>query len=190
MRRAAFRVSNVQYAALPWRATEDAVEILLVTTLKTRRWIVPKGWPLAGRTPGESASSEALEEAGVTGEVGPKALGSFLYNKHRKSGEVTPCKVHVYPMRVISQRRSWPDKRTRETCWCSPEEALGRVTDPGLRRLIAKFVNGLGHIKGRADCRPTDVPARSKAGSPATPQVTVSVVRKAVHRRATRNARF
>lgn len=139
MRRAASQATNVQYAALPWRASEGAVEILLVTTLKTRRWIVPKGWPLAGRTPSESAASEALEEAGVLGEVALKSLGSFLYNKHHKSGDVTACKVHVFPMRVVSQRRSWAEKRARETCWCSAEEALARVSDPGLRRLIARF---------------------------------------------------
>jgi 8-oxo-dGTP pyrophosphatase MutT (NUDIX family) len=139
MRRAASRVLDVQYAALPWRATDDAIEILLVTTLKTRRWIVPKGWPLAGRTPSESAASEALEEAGVLGEVASKSLGSFLYSKRRKSGDVTSCKVHVFPMRVVGQRRSWPEKSARETCWCSPEEALARVSDPGLRRLIARF---------------------------------------------------
>jgi 8-oxo-dGTP pyrophosphatase MutT (NUDIX family) len=139
MRRAASRVSNVQYAALPWRGDEGTLEILLVTTLKTRRWIVPKGWPLAGQSPAESAASEALEEAGVLGEVESKSVGSFHYNKRRKSGDVTACRVHVFPMRVVSQRRSWAEKRTRETCWCSPEEAIARVSDPGLRRLIARF---------------------------------------------------
>ena len=142
MRRAASQEANVQYAALPWRASQGTIEILLVTTLKTRRWIVPKGWPLAGRSPSECAASEALEEAGVLGEVASESLGSFNYNKRRKSGEVTPCKVHVFAMRVDRQRRSWAEKRTRETRWCSPEEALARVSDPGLRRLITRFTNG------------------------------------------------
>ena len=139
MRRAASRVSNVQYAALPWRASQGAIEILLVTSLKTRRWIVPKGWPLAGCSPCESAASEALEEAGVLGEVASRSLGSFLYNKRRKSGEVVSCRVHVFTMQVVSQRRSWTEKRARDTRWCSPEEALARVSDPGLRRIIARF---------------------------------------------------
>jgi 8-oxo-dGTP pyrophosphatase MutT (NUDIX family) len=143
MRRAASEPLNTQYAALPWRPTDGAIEILLVTTLKTRQWIVPKGWPLAGCTPRESAASEALEEAGVVGEVATEAVGSFQYKKRRKTGEVTPCRVHVYPMRVVSQRRVWAEKRARETRWCSPEEALARVTDPGLRRLIARFAKRL-----------------------------------------------
>ena len=139
MSSAASQVPNVQYAALPWRRAKGAIEILLVTTRKTQSWIVPKGWPLVGRTPGECAAVEALEEAGVLGEVAPETLGSFRYNKRRKSGEIVPCKVHVFTMEVVRQRRHWPEKRARETCWCSIEEALARVTDPGLRRLIAKF---------------------------------------------------
>ena len=141
MRRPGSHVSNVQYAALPWRPTDGAIEILLVTTLKTRQWILPKGWPVAGCTPGESAASEALEEAGVLGVVASKSVGSFFYHKRRKSGEVTPCRVDVYPMRVDRQRRTWAEKPVRETRWCSPEEALARITDPGLRRLIARFTN-------------------------------------------------
>jgi 8-oxo-dGTP pyrophosphatase MutT (NUDIX family) len=141
MRRPGSHASHVQYAALPWRPADGAIEILLVTTLKTRQWIVPKGWPVAGCTPGESAASEALEEAGVLGEVEAKSVGSFFYQKRRKSGEVTPCRVDVYPMRVVSQRRAWAEKRARETRWCTPEEAMARISDPGLRRLIARFAN-------------------------------------------------
>jgi 8-oxo-dGTP pyrophosphatase MutT (NUDIX family) len=133
------KVVSIQYAALPWRKVGDALEILLVTTLNTKRWIVPKGWPVAGRQPCESAAHEALEEAGVLGEMGVKALGSFRYDKRRKSGEIVPCKVDVFAMEVVHQRRSWAEKGKRETCWCSIEEALARVSEPGLRRVIARF---------------------------------------------------
>ena len=131
--------SNTQYAALPWRRAGDTIEILLVTTRNTQRWIVPKGWPLAGRSPSACAALEALEEAGVQGNIATKALGTFTYGKRRKSGEIVLCRVHVFAMEVTHQRRHWAEKRARETRWCSPEEALARVNEPGLRRLIAKF---------------------------------------------------
>jgi 8-oxo-dGTP pyrophosphatase MutT (NUDIX family) len=134
-----YRVGNVQYAALPWRRAHGVLEILLVTTINSRRWIVPKGWPLDGRSPAECAAREALEEAGVQGEVAAEILGTFHYKKLRKSGETVPCKVHVFAMEVVRQRRKWAEKRSRETLWCLPEEALARVSEPGLRRLIAKF---------------------------------------------------
>lgn len=137
--RTASKPVNVQYAALPWRREGDALEILLITTLNTRRWIVPKGWPLDGQPPHASAAQEAMEEAGISGEIATTALGSFRYNKLRKNGETVSCKVAVFPMQVAHQRRRWAEKGTRETCWCSIDEALTRVTEPGLRRLIVKF---------------------------------------------------
>ena len=139
LRSTASQSSNIQYAALPWRSAEGAIEILLITTRTTKRWIVPKGWPMKGCTPAECAAHEALEEAGVMGEMAGQALGTFRYNKLRRSGDIVPCTVHVFAMKVTQQRTSWVEKRQRETRWCTPEEALARVTDPGLRRLIGKF---------------------------------------------------
>lgn len=128
-----------QYGALPWRWADDHLEILLITTLSTRRWVVPKGWPVEGCAPGECAAREALEEAGVVGATASRPVGSFSYLKRRKSGETISCRVAVFALEVERQRRSWPEKALRETCWCSVEEALTRVSDPGLKRLIAKF---------------------------------------------------
>ena|SRR5947207_10968552 len=135
----ALKVPGVQYAALPWRRVHGELQILLVTTLNTRRWIVPKGWPIPGLAPCDCAAAEAAEEAGVRGDVQPAPLGSFQYEKRQKSGDTLQCKVEVFAMEVQRQRHNWPEKGTREVCWCSVEEALARVGEPGLRRLIARF---------------------------------------------------
>jgi 8-oxo-dGTP pyrophosphatase MutT (NUDIX family) len=134
---------EIQYAALPWRKAGHSLQILLITTRNTRRWIVPKGWPLAGCSPSESAAHEAMEEAGISGEVSAKALGSFTYDKRRKSGDVVRCEVHVFTMEVLHQRRTWAEKTARETRWCSVEEALTHVSEPGLRRVIGKFAKAV-----------------------------------------------
>jgi 8-oxo-dGTP pyrophosphatase MutT (NUDIX family) len=133
------KTSNVQYATLPWRKSGDTLEILLITTLRTHRWIVPKGWPMEGKSPQDAAAQEAMEEAGISGNVAKSPLGSFQYNKLRKNGETVSCKVDVFPMEVAHQRRMWAEKHRREKQWFSVEEALERVTEPGLRRLIVKF---------------------------------------------------
>jgi 8-oxo-dGTP pyrophosphatase MutT (NUDIX family) len=129
----------VQYAALPWRKVRGGIEILLVTTQTTRRWIVPKGWPIPGLSPADCAAHEAAEEAGLAGHIASGSIGWFCYLKRRKSGELLPCKVEVFALEVHRQRRTWPEKHLRETRWCSPAEALARVEEPGLRRLIARF---------------------------------------------------
>ncbi|MBV9570712.1 MAG: NUDIX hydrolase [Alphaproteobacteria bacterium] len=129
----------VQYAALPWRKRLGKLEILLITTRTTKRWIVPKGWPIPGLSSSDCAAHEAAEEAGVMGHVASSSLGSFRYEKQRRSGGNITCRVEVFAMEVARQRRSWPEKAERETRWCSVDEALGRVSEPGLRRVIAKF---------------------------------------------------
>src|SRR5258708_38760856 len=62
---------RVQYAALPYRRRGNVrTEVMLVTSLRRGRWIIPKGWPMKRRAPHASAALEALEEAGVVGQVG------------------------------------------------------------------------------------------------------------------------
>jgi 8-oxo-dGTP pyrophosphatase MutT (NUDIX family) len=126
----------MQYAALPYRQTADDMEILLVTSLGTKRWIIPKGWPIPGRAPHASAAREALEEAGVVGKIGSDAIGTYRYDKRRKSGATIPCTVDVFPLDVSIQRKRWPEKGRREVKWFPPEEAAKTVSDPDLGDII------------------------------------------------------
>ena len=43
--------------------------MMLVTSRETKRWVVPKGWPIGGAKPHASAARKALEEAGVRGSA-------------------------------------------------------------------------------------------------------------------------
>ncbi len=130
---------HAQYGALPWRIADGTLQILLITTRRTGRWIIPKGWPIDDHAPHHSAAREALEEAGLIGAVDEAPLGAFRYRKERKSGAVLPCTVTVFALRVIRQRKTWPEKAAREVRWFSLEEALAAVAEPELRRLIMKF---------------------------------------------------
>jgi 8-oxo-dGTP pyrophosphatase MutT (NUDIX family) len=163
MRSSAREISNVQYAALPWRDTGAGLEILLITSLRTKRWIIPKGWSVPGLQPHETAALEALEEAGVSGEMVPQSLGSFCYNKRRKAGVDVRCKVSVFSLQVTRQRRQWSEKRKREARWYSTDEALSHVRNAGLRRLIARFAQAIRNPG--ASCRtPPDARAKKLAG--------------------------
>ena len=74
--------STLQYGALPYRFTDDAaLEILLLTSRRSKRWIIPKGWPIKRLRPAKSAAREAFEEAGVRGRVEAKSIGLFAYDK-------------------------------------------------------------------------------------------------------------
>ena len=54
-----------QVAALCTRKGKKGNEVLLVTSRRRGRWIVPKGWPMEGKSFPETALEEAWEEAGV-----------------------------------------------------------------------------------------------------------------------------
>jgi 8-oxo-dGTP pyrophosphatase MutT (NUDIX family) len=128
---------RLQVAALCWRYA-PAPQVLLVTTLRTRRWILPKGWPLDGKTLAEAAATEAHEEAGVRGEIWPTPLGEYHYLKE-KGGIGHPCRVQVFPLLVTASDSDWLEKDARKRLWLPFDLAAKRVAEPQLRRLILKF---------------------------------------------------
>jgi len=134
------RKTRAQYAALPYRIdAEGRAWIMLVTSRETRRWVVPKGWPIRGMTPHGVAALEAYEEAGLVGAIGERAIGFYFYHKRLKDGSTTPCSVEVYPLRVERQLERWPERRERQGRWFEPEEAAGLVAEESLGALIRSF---------------------------------------------------
>jgi 8-oxo-dGTP pyrophosphatase MutT (NUDIX family) len=134
------REPRTQYAALPWRKRHDgAVEMLLITSRESRRWVIPKGWPMKDRSPEDAAAQEAYEEAGVVGDPGRKTLGAYHYAKRLRSGRLQQVRVMVYPLEVREARDIWPEMTERERLWSSPAEAAGLVDEPELKTLLAKF---------------------------------------------------
>jgi 8-oxo-dGTP pyrophosphatase MutT (NUDIX family) len=126
-------MAQIQYAALPYRRRgKSKTQIMLVTSRGAGRWIIPKGWPMKRKAPHRAAAREALEEAGVVGEIGKKPIGSF---SHRK-GKQGKCKVKVFALEVTRQRKSWREKGEREVQWFSPAKAARKMREPVLRRMI------------------------------------------------------
>jgi 8-oxo-dGTP pyrophosphatase MutT (NUDIX family) len=130
---------GIQYAALPWRLTGRRLEILLVTSRESRRWVIPKGWPMKGRSPQEAAAIEASEEAGLSGEIDPTSVGSYRYLKRLKAEEAVPIQVIVFPLQVTSQLEHWKEKDQRQFAWFRYQKAASLVVEPNLKRLIRDF---------------------------------------------------
>ena len=145
-RRAAGLGQLTQVAAMPYRRRDD-LEILLVTSRETARWVIPKGWPMTGKTPRESAACEAFEEAGVAGAMGDAALGEYNYIKFIKNGEGLPCRVTVFALAVEQESDSWPEQHQRSLCWFPWLLAADAVHEPGLKAIIRDFAEQLGSAK-------------------------------------------
>lgn len=127
-----------QIAALPWRLAETGPEVCLVTTRETRRWTVPKGWPMKRLTARAAARAEAEEEAGVTGRIAKAPIGVYTYWK-RQIDRFDFVRVEVFPLRVTGQLLEWKEKGEREVRWMRPADAALLVEEPDLASLLAGF---------------------------------------------------
>ena len=119
-----------QSGVIPYRCREGEVEVLLITSRKRKRWVIPKGIVEAPLSPKDSAAKEAWEEAGITGHVSQSAIGNFQYDKWGGT-----CHVEVYLFRVDSVLADWPEVwRSRQ--WFSLEEAANLVDELQLKQII------------------------------------------------------
>jgi len=146
---AAARTGNTQYAALPYRNGAGGLEILLITSRGTGRWIIPKGWPIAGLTSSQSAAREALEEAGVTGRVSSESIGVYRYDKRLADDTERDCNVEVFALEVVDELASWPEQHQRRREWIGVEEASARIAEIELRELMRDWGTRLASGKPR-----------------------------------------
>ncbi|RKF17254.1 NUDIX domain-containing protein [Roseovarius spongiae] len=130
---------RTQFAALCYRMRDEKPEILLITSRGSGRWIIPKGWPMDGMTPSESALTEAWEEAGVRGKVYDQCLGLFSYHKAIGPERGIPCVAMVYPVRVKSLAPDYPEAGQRKRAWYRRKKAARLVTEPELAQIVANF---------------------------------------------------
>ncbi|WEK06804.1 MAG: NUDIX hydrolase [Candidatus Devosia phytovorans] len=129
-----------QVAALPWRQDADGkVRLLLVTSRTNAKWMLPKGWPMEGKTAAEAALVEANEEAGIDGEVSEAPIGSYRYLKLFDEGRSLPAKAVNYPVAVTTEMKNWDEKGQRSRRWFRPRRAAQMAFEPDLKRFLANL---------------------------------------------------
>jgi 8-oxo-dGTP pyrophosphatase MutT (NUDIX family) len=132
----------LQVAALPYRGHGDRREILLVTSRRSKRWILPKGWPQHGTSLSQSAAREAYEEAGVHGAIGQQEIGRFVTTKETLDGWESYLVV-VYPLTVEVELDVWPEHFERQRQWFALADASDIVA-PDQRDIIDAFQSTAG----------------------------------------------
>ena len=128
-----------QSGVLPYRRKDDKIEVLLITSIRKKKWIIPKGYVEFNLSHFESAKKEAFEEAGVYGENETIELGSFKVNK-----AIGVCYIQVYSMEVNKMLDDYPDKEKRKRKWFSIEEAAQIVEIPQLKQIITNLPLKIG----------------------------------------------
>lgn len=135
-----------QIGALCWRMHRGKVEVLLITSRDTGRWVIPKGWAMTDRSDPEAAAQEAWEEAGVTGDLGTQSVGTYDYDKVLKPGLLLPCRVAVYPIRVGKLAEKFPERKVRRRKWFVAGKAARKVAEPSLRDILAHLTETGGAL--------------------------------------------
>lgn len=133
----------IQSGALPWRVKRGkksrTAEVLLVTGRRSGRWMIPKGWPVEGKSLADSAAQEAFEEAGIKGKVDPRPIGTFRHVKQHLLFGRMEVDIQVHPLAVKRELGEWPERGERTRKWFRVEEAAERVDSEELKGLIVRL---------------------------------------------------
>ncbi|MBV8884306.1 MAG: NUDIX hydrolase [Chroococcidiopsidaceae cyanobacterium CP_BM_RX_35] len=120
-----------QSGVIPYRLNKGKIEVLLVTSRKSKNWVIPKGGISKAMTPPSSAAKEAWEEAGVTGQVDDIQLGTY---KDHKQGKTYRVKVFLLPVETVLE--DWPEASQRQRQWLNITQAARQVKKASLKRIL------------------------------------------------------
>jgi 8-oxo-dGTP pyrophosphatase MutT (NUDIX family) len=120
-----------QSGVIPYRWTNSELEILLITSMKKKKWIIPKGYIEFNLSAFESAKKEAFEEAGILGANETIELGSFINQK-----SIGVCHVIVFAMEVIKILDEYPERDKRKRKWFNLKDASANIGVPSISSMI------------------------------------------------------
>ena len=120
-----------QSGVIPYRRKNGELQVLLITSMKRKKWILPKGYIEFNLSPFESAKKEAYEEAGVIGTNETIEVGSFRIKR-----SIGVCDIKVYSMEVIEVLDDYPDKELRKRKWFSVKDAADNISIPEVSGMI------------------------------------------------------
>ena len=128
-----------QAGAIPYRFRGGKLEVLLVTSRGSGRWLFPKGNIDDGISPRDTAAEEAWEESGVAGTVADTPLGAYTTFKDLTDNVARPAVVEMYPLEVVTCHKKWPERDQRERRWMAADEATAIVSEQGLKILLIQL---------------------------------------------------
>jgi len=128
-----------QAAVIPLRRTSSGVQVCLIRRKDSSKWGIPKGFIDRGDTPEQAALNESYEEAGLSGRLMGKRIGTYEYEKGN-----TRLTVAVFLMEVLEEQPTWLEMDVRERRWLPFDQASALLEDhrvwPLLDRLQAQSI--------------------------------------------------
>jgi 8-oxo-dGTP pyrophosphatase MutT (NUDIX family) len=116
-----------QAGVIAYRILDCKVQVLLMTSRDTGRWIIPKGNIDAGATPGKAAEKEAYEEARGSREPSQAYSRSAFIPISRN-------------WKRAERLKKWPEKGERKLSWVSTKEVVRLIEEPGVVPLLLRLM--------------------------------------------------
>ncbi|CAO2820310.1 unnamed protein product [Amaranthus hypochondriacus] len=101
------------------------IEVLMINSQSGPGLLFPKGGWENDETVEEAAVREAVEEAGVRGDL-MDLLGYFKFKSKTHQDKYCPeglCKAAMFALLVKEELQSWPEQNTRNRFWLTLPEA-------------------------------------------------------------------
>ncbi len=132
------RLAIQQVGVVPFRIVQQQIQFCLITGRRSGRWRYPKGHLKPNETPQDAAIAEALEEAGIRGELGVAPIKTLQFIKGGRPHVLTMWLMHVEAIRL-----KWKESKERFRIWASVENALELIDCPDLKQLA---LDAVAHI--------------------------------------------
>jgi 8-oxo-dGTP pyrophosphatase MutT (NUDIX family) len=115
-------------------------DVIVIVPRGRRRVLgLPKGGPVDGETPEQTAAREVREETGLTASVGER-LGQVDYT-YRRGGRRVDKTVHFYLCRFEAGDPADHDHEVDDARWIPLREAVRRLSYPGERAMIERALS-------------------------------------------------
>ncbi|XP_068661273.1 nudix hydrolase 13, mitochondrial-like [Aristolochia californica] len=133
-----YRLKHVEDAA----ASEDGFEVLMVSSPNRDDLVFPKGGWENDESVQDAALREALEEAGIKGELEDEELGIWEFRSKSRENSCSRegyCKGYMFALVVTEVLDYWPEQGSRERRWLSISEAIKLCRYDWMREALEVF---------------------------------------------------
>ncbi|XP_042432614.1 nudix hydrolase 16, mitochondrial-like [Zingiber officinale] len=146
------------------------LEVLMINSPSRPGLLFPKGGWENDETVEEAAVREAIEEAGVRGDI-VTFLGDYLFKSKTLQNEFSPeglCKAAIFALQVREELQSWPEQSTRSRSWVTLPEAVEQCRHPWMRDALiegfSKWHAGIRtRVEGEATQEENDRPGQERS---------------------------
>ncbi|GAA0163869.1 hypothetical protein Leryth_009127 [Lithospermum erythrorhizon] len=114
------------------------IEVLMISSTSGPGLLFPKGGWENDETVEEAAIREAVEEAGVRGDL-MHFLGEYEFKSKTLQDEYSPeglCKAAMYALFVKEELDCWPEQSLRQRSWLTIAEAIDRCRHSWMREAL------------------------------------------------------